>query len=58
MDKKWSCGHIGYYQIRVCDKLFKGCRGTKPEHEMVDDPEKCGDCQRRDAVPKPFALGT
>lgn len=54
VDKKWACGHIGYHRIRWCDRLFKGCKGTSSQHELVNDPEKCDDCHRRENLPKPF----
>lgn len=50
----WACGHIGFYQINRCARLFNGCKGTSAKHEMVYEVEECSDCQRRKNLPKPF----
>lgn len=54
VDKRWACGHTGYVRIKFCDKLFKGCKGTSAVHEIEEDKDKCGDCQRRESLPEPF----
>jgi hypothetical protein len=54
VDKRWSCGHIGYFHIKFCDRLFKGCKGTSAVHEFVDVDEMCSDCERRDTLPEPL----
>lgn len=54
IDKQWACGHIGYYKIRFCEKLFKGCKGTSHEHEIIYEADKCGDCERRESLPNPL----
>lgn len=53
VDKRWVCGHVGYFRIKRCDRLFKGCKGTTAKHEIIDVPEVCGDCERRQTLPKP-----
>lgn len=54
VDKQWVCGHVGYYKIKWCSRLFKGCKGTPAQHEIVKDREKCGDCKRRETLPNPL----
>lgn len=54
VDKRWTCGHIGYYTVKRCEWLFKGCKGTTAHHEIIEEPVRCGDCQRRETLPKPF----
>lgn len=54
VDKQWSCGHIGYFQIRWCEKLFNGCKGTSAAHDIIYEPQECSDCLRRKTLPKPF----
>ncbi|PHH86050.1 hypothetical protein CDD83_10825 [Cordyceps sp. RAO-2017] len=54
VDKRWACGHVGYFQIKWCERIFKGCKGTSAQHEIIDEPEECGDCKRRYTLPKPF----
>lgn len=53
VDKRWACGHIGYYRIKWCDQMFKDCKGTSAEHEVIDEAKVCGDCLRRQTLPKP-----
>ena len=53
VDKKWACGHIGYYAVDMCDQLFKGCKGTSAKHRVIEEPVVCGDCERLKALPKP-----
>lgn len=54
VDKQWSCGHVGYFQIRWCEKLFKGCKGTSAAHDIIYQLEECSDCIRLKGLPKPF----
>lgn len=54
VDKRWACGHIGYFRIDRCDELFKGCKGTRAQHDIVDEPSVCSDCLRRENLPKPL----
>ncbi|KAF3072067.1 hypothetical protein CFAM422_005637 [Trichoderma lentiforme] len=54
VDKQWSCGHVGYFQIRWCEKLFNGCKGTSAAHDIIYEPQECSDCLRRKTLPKPF----
>ncbi|KAJ6437812.1 C6 zinc finger domain-containing protein [Purpureocillium lavendulum] len=54
VDKQWACGHIGYFGVDRCELLFKGCKGTSAKHRVIYEPEMCGDCQRRQTLPKPF----
>ena len=53
IDKQWICGHIGYFKVQRCERLFKGCKGTTAKHDVVYVTELCGDCQRRATLPKP-----
>lgn len=53
VDKKWACGHVGYFSVKLCDKLFKGCKGTSAKHDIIEEPGLCSDCQRRETLPKP-----
>lgn len=55
VDKKWACGHIVFYRIIWCERQFKGCKGTSAHHDVVDEPDKCGDCKRRSAQHKASA---
>ncbi|KAK0385223.1 hypothetical protein NLU13_7700 [Sarocladium strictum] len=54
VDKQWACGHTGFFMIKFCDNLFKGCKGTSATHEIVTDKDRCGDCHRRDSLPEPL----
>ncbi|RDA86692.1 hypothetical protein CP532_5048 [Ophiocordyceps camponoti-leonardi (nom. inval.)] len=58
VDKRWACGHIGFFHIKWCRKQFKGCKGPSAQHETVDDNEECSDCKRRFAVPQSFEVTT
>ncbi|RCI09981.1 hypothetical protein L249_8653 [Ophiocordyceps polyrhachis-furcata BCC 54312] len=55
VDKRWACGHIGFFHIKWCRKQFKGCKGPSAQHETVDDNEECSDCKRRFAVPQSYS---
>ncbi|KFH41193.1 hypothetical protein ACRE_080990 [Hapsidospora chrysogenum ATCC 11550] len=54
VDKRWACGHVGYFQIKYCERLFKGCKGTTAHHEILEEPELCSDCLRRKTLPNPL----
>lgn len=54
VDKRWACGHIGYFRIDWCERLFKGCKGISAHHDIIDVAEECGDCKRRFTLPKPL----
>lgn len=54
VDKQWKCGHISYFNVKTCPKLFKGCKGTSAKHDIVMDPTDCSDCERIKTLPKPF----
>lgn len=56
VDKQWICGHIGYYQIRWCDKALNGCKGTSAAHDIIQVAEKCDDCIRKDTLPPPLDM--
>ena len=47
VDKRWKCGHIGFFTVKWCPSVGKGCKGTAAEHEVVKVGEKCGDCEAR-----------
>lgn len=54
VDKRWKCGHIGFFKIKWCEKAFNGCKGTPAHHDIVEDDQRCGDCERRDSLPEPL----
>lgn len=54
INKRWACGHTGFYTVKICENLFKSCKGTTAKHEIVDDPVKCGDCHRKETLPDPL----
>jgi len=51
VDTQWSCGHVGFYKVKFCDKLFKECKGTSVNHEVIHRKEVCSDCKRRETLP-------
>lgn len=53
VDKRWTCGHIGYFKIIWCKMIFKTCKGTSATHEVIDVAEVCDDCERRITLPEP-----
>lgn len=56
VDKQWTCGHVGYYQIRWCDKALNGCKGTTATHDIIQIAEKCDDCIRKETLPPPLDM--
>lgn len=54
VDKKWACGHVGYFRLKQCEFLFKGCKGTSAKHDIVLEAGLCSDCQRRETLPKEY----
>ncbi|KAF4504896.1 hypothetical protein G6O67_008289 [Ophiocordyceps sinensis] len=56
VDKRWACGHVGYYSIKWCEQLFKGCKGTSAKHEIIEEMAVCSDCKRRFTLPKGLKL--
>lgn len=54
VDKRWACGHVGFYRIKWCEQIFKTCKGTTEKHDIIDEKEECSDCERRRTLPKPL----
>lgn len=56
VDKKWSCGHIAFADIKWCKDALKGCKGPPAEHEVIECPDKCDDCLRIENMPEPLDM--
>ncbi|KAK1992523.1 hypothetical protein LX36DRAFT_662325 [Colletotrichum falcatum] len=53
IDKQFECGHTGFHNIEGCPDMGKGCKGTKPKHDIISWPGSCTDCANRAADPNP-----
>ncbi|CAF3627064.1 unnamed protein product [Fusarium graminearum] len=54
VNQQFACSHIGFLNIRLCQRVFAGCKGPSDKHEVVYIMEKCPDCIRRDTLPEPW----
>ncbi|KAJ9423126.1 hypothetical protein QL093DRAFT_2261768 [Fusarium oxysporum] len=54
VDRQFACGHIGFLNIRWCQRVFNGCKGPSHIHDIVYDEEICPDCLRKETLPKPW----